>query len=548
MPTFREDIKLGTKVPMMKTDDLNDQSVSEAKLRDGSVTTKKVADDAITTAKIKDGNVTTEKIADAAVTTEKIADGNITTDKLANSSVTTAKIEDNAVTTSKIKDGDVTTSKIAEGNVTTSKIADSNVTSSKIADGNVTTSKIADNAVTLGKLDPSIRAEITTSTSAAIEATQQAKEATAKADEATTAANTATLAATEAKQAADAATEQAKEATAKADQATELANAATEQANTAAATANEAATKADTSREQTEQTLVDMQEVIDKAAVRDDEGNLVDNPFHYIQSEQYIFAQVDANNNFLFGITWNGTPVFAKTSSIEDNLQKQVDELAMRVADIMGDDDTTSIIDTMNELRSFFANIENTQTLTNILANLNTLDAKFGEDIASLKSTKVDKEEGKGLIETAVSSKLSIVDLDGYLFALNDANGNFLGGIRDSGTWYIPAGIPDDSRKLLDSVQKQIDDIVYLRDSVYNITEQEGYLLAFKDNKGNFLGGIRKSGQWDIPSGIPADTEIRLKAFEAKLDNAIAALQKSLIGTVRAEAFSEHEYADFFRK
>ena len=34
MPTFREDQKLGTMVPLMKTDDYNDQSVTEKKLKE----------------------------------------------------------------------------------------------------------------------------------------------------------------------------------------------------------------------------------------------------------------------------------------------------------------------------------------------------------------------------------------------------------------------------------------------------------------------------------------------------------------------------------
>ena len=48
MPTFREDLKLGTKVPLVKTDDLSDLSISTPKLQDGSVTNEKIADDTMT--------------------------------------------------------------------------------------------------------------------------------------------------------------------------------------------------------------------------------------------------------------------------------------------------------------------------------------------------------------------------------------------------------------------------------------------------------------------------------------------------------------------
>lgn len=47
-------------------------------------------------------------------------------------SITTAKLADSSVTTAKISDSNVTTAKIADNNITTAKIADSNVTSAKI--------------------------------------------------------------------------------------------------------------------------------------------------------------------------------------------------------------------------------------------------------------------------------------------------------------------------------------------------------------------------------------------------------------------------------
>lgn len=201
MPTFRDDIKLGTKVPMMKTDDYNDQSVTEEKLKDG------------------------------AITTRKIADGSVTKDKL----------------------------------------------------------------------DSSIRQEINESVTASNEATEKAKEATVKADQATENAKQATVAATAAKEAADTATQAATTATTASVQATEQAKAATTKAEEATTKANEAAQKADDSREQTEQTLGTMQEVVDKVAIKDEEGTLVETPFHYIQNEEFIKAVVDSEDRVLFG-------------------------------------------------------------------------------------------------------------------------------------------------------------------------------------------------------------------------------------------------------
>lgn len=61
MPTFREDAKIGSKVPLIKTADLNDKSVTERKLADGSITKDKIAPGAVTKDKLSfeilDGNM-----------------------------------------------------------------------------------------------------------------------------------------------------------------------------------------------------------------------------------------------------------------------------------------------------------------------------------------------------------------------------------------------------------------------------------------------------------------------------------------------------------
>lgn len=157
-------------------------------------------------------------------------------------------------------------------------------------------------------------------------------------------------------------------------------------------------------------------------------------------------------------------------------------------------------------------------------ANTSDVETKITEGLA----TKVDKEEGKELIETVIANKLSIVEQTGFLFAFKDSEGNFLGGIRDSGSWDIPEGIPDESRTLLNSLQKQIDDIIALRDSTYTITEQEGYLLAITDKKGKFLGGIRKSGQWHIPSGISDEAKKNIDAIYKAIQNLNTNLDKEV--------------------
>ena len=142
MPTFRQDTKIGGMVPMMKTDDINDQAITKDKIRDGNVTTEKLAD----------GAVSTDKLPDGAVKTPKIADGNITTSKLAEASVVTSKIADQNVTKEKIADHSVDNSKLSPEAVTYDKLKDKAIITEKLNDRAVTTEKVEEKAITNPKL------------------------------------------------------------------------------------------------------------------------------------------------------------------------------------------------------------------------------------------------------------------------------------------------------------------------------------------------------------------------------------------------------------
>lgn len=147
MPTFRQDTKIGGMVPMMKTDDYNDQSVTKDKLRDGNVTTEKLADGAVNTDKLSDGVITTPKIANQNVTTEKMADAAIVTSKIADQSVTMEKIADQSVDNSKLSPKAVTYDKLNDKSVITEKINDRAVTTEKVEEKAITNPKLGDQSV-----------------------------------------------------------------------------------------------------------------------------------------------------------------------------------------------------------------------------------------------------------------------------------------------------------------------------------------------------------------------------------------------------------------
>ena len=172
MPTFRDDPKIGSKVPMVKTADLNDACVTGPKILDGCITKGKIAvgavdDDiisngSIVTSKLADGNVTTDKLADQSVKTSKLADANVTTSKLADqsvdnsklapSSVSYDKLQDSSVITEKLNDRAVTTEKLEEKAIVNPKLGDQSVDSRVLREANVLTKHIANEAVTTDKV------------------------------------------------------------------------------------------------------------------------------------------------------------------------------------------------------------------------------------------------------------------------------------------------------------------------------------------------------------------------------------------------------------
>ena len=231
---------------------------------------------------------------------------------------------------------------------------------------------------------------------------------------------------------------------------------------------------------------------LDKTTIKDEDGTVVDTPFRYIQNEEFIFAKVDAEDRLLFGIEWDGTPRFGKTSAVEDRLQSQVTHLAEKVATIMGDEDTTNVIDTMNELKKFFAEIENTQSLTDILANLDNV-AK------NLDKTTIKDEEGN-----VQDTPFRVIENEEFIWALVDLEDRVILGIyRATGKPYYPLN------------------------EMYHVEQNEEFFAVWLDANDKVLLGIRRDGQ--IIGEIHAVNA--LKQVVSQLQSDLASLQEK-VGTL----------------
>ena len=284
----------------------------------------------------------------------------------------------------------------------------------------------------------------------------------------------------------------------------------------------------------------DVTKQLDKVTIKDEDGTVVDTPFRYIQNEEFIFAKIDAEDKLLFGIQWDGTPKFGKTSEVEDELQEQITILAERVAAIVGDEDITSTIDTLNELKTFFANIENTQSLTDILANLDNVAKNIDKTVikdeeGNIQDTPFRVIENEEFIKAVVDSEdrvlfgfyratgkpfyplndmYHISHSEEFLWVILDAANHPLLGIRQDGTcWAAKAQWLDDIKAIKEALSS-IDETLKtfqpkedgkglinldVADSFFYISNDE-YIIAVVDAESRILAGIKYDGQPYFPN------------------------------------------------
>lgn len=416
--------------------------------------------------------------------------------------LTTQQIKDGAITNEKMAADSVGNTNLQDGSVSNEKLEDGSITNEKLAENSITKDKLQDKTIGVEKLDNELRQAI----AAATGLPENLVETIQNVD------NTLKYHQSQLDDKQSQIDDKQQQITANDEDISLLQTRSTQMEETikgiAATGGASQATAVTYNNEKSKLSAVNIQsavdEVVDKAAIKNEEGTVVETPFRYIQSEEFIFAKVDAEDKLLFGFLWDGTPVFGKTNAVEDSLQSQVNLLADKIRNILGDDDTTSAIDTLKELKDFFASIDNTQTLTSILANLNSVSTKLGEDIKNLQDTKVDKEEGKSLIEDEVKECFKVIENEEFINAVVDSEGRLLFGIyRDSGKPYFPLN------------------------ETYHVEQNEEFFAVWLDAANHVLFGIRRDGE--IIGEIHAVNA--LKQVISQLQSDLASLQER-VGTI----------------
>lgn len=220
-------------------------------------------------------------------------------------------------------------------------------------------------------------------------------------------------------------------------------------------------------------------------AIKDESGEVHENPFRYVANEEYMFAIVDGSDRFLCGIHWDGTPQFAKLETTTSQQLKLINEqikiLSDKISIIVGDDDVTDTIDTFNEMKRFFADISNTENLSSILALID----------------KIAIHDGEGNV---VECPFSIISNEEYIKAVVDAESRLLFGIKTDGSPYYP------------------------KNDMYRVVQNDEYLYAVVDQSDRLLIGIRHDGEI-IEGKIPLKTRQEIEHVKTELSRNVLAVE-----------------------
>lgn len=443
------------------TEKLAEHSVDNSKLSQDSVSYDKIQNDAVITEKIQNGAVTTEKVEEKAVTNQKLGDqsvdsrvvreASLETKHFANESVTTEKVARKSITKDKLADNSVDASQVVDGSIGNSKLSPDSVTTEKIKDSSVTNEKVADDTLGIEKFDPELRKTIQAATGLPEDLSQMIQDVDKSV-----------------KQLKEKDTDLQSQINDKQQQITandgdisllQTRSTQMEEAIKGISASGGASQATAVTYENTESGLdsVTAQGAIDELARKkfnkeniaqefgDSKDKVVSQfalPFREIESPEFIKVIVDAEYHFIFGIQLDGSIEWGK--GIPAPIRAKLQEI-------------------INQCQ---------QDKTDILGSINAAKEELSASITALQEGKVDKEEGKSLIEDEVKEYFRVIENEEFIKAIVDSDDKVLFGFyRATGKPYYPLN------------------------EMYHVIQDEEYFAAWVTTDDKVVLGIRRDGQ-----------------------------------------------------
>lgn len=198
-------------------------------------------------------------------------------------------------------------------------------------------------------------------------------------------------------------------------------------------------------------------------------------PFREIESPEFLHCIVDAEDHFLFGIQLDGSIEWGK--GIPAPIRAKLQEI-------------------INQCQ---------QDKTDVLKAINAAKDELSASITTLQEGKVDKEEGKSLIEDEVKECFRIIENEEFIKAITDSEDRVLFGFyRATGKPYYPLN------------------------EMYHVEQNEEFFALWLDEANHVLLGIRRDGE--IIGEIHAANALKqvISSLQEKVDTIDTSLQELL--------------------
>lgn len=185
-----------------------------------------------------------------------------------------------------------------------------------------------------------------------------------------------------------------------------------------------------------------LSDLADNTEIRNEDGVTIKTPFREIESPEFIKAIVDAEDHFLFGIQLDGSIEWSK--GIPAPIRAKLQEI-------------------INQCQ---------QDKTDVFEAINSVKEELAASITALKKGKVDKEEGKSLIEDEVKECFRVIENEEFIMAVVDSEDRVLFGFyRATGKPYYPLN------------------------EMYHVEQNEEFFALWLDAANHVLLGLRRDGQ-----------------------------------------------------
>lgn len=221
-------------------------------------------------------------------------------------------------------------------------------------------------------------------------------------------------------------------------------------------------------------------------------------PFREIESPEFIKVIVDANDHLLLSINLDGEVDWAK--GIPAPIRAKLQEI-------------------INQCQ---------QDKTDILESINAAKEELSESIAALQEGKVDKEEGKSLIEDEVKECFRVIENEEFLKAIVDSDDKVLFGFyRATGEPYYPLN------------------------EMYHVIENEEYFAAWVTTDGKVVLGIRRDGE--ITGNVSGLEKIKLDISHLQenltdLDDTVNSIKNNLLDTDKVKEIINESMSEQYPK